>query len=197
MWRIAALAVWLCAATPLAAQWSVGAEVGMLGFGGTSIDTSTPNDPPRLRPSPSTTYGVRVQRRFGKVGLGIGGLYSKGGVGAENGSVAVEQKGMLRLYEVAPEASLLVARPGPGGAFRLHLGPLIDWWSPSGAPHRTRVGVRAAVSLDWPLAGRWTGTFGAGVALSSSVLLSEEVPAGYVLRAMWHRALSAGIEMRL
>jgi hypothetical protein len=197
MWRVPGLAVWLFAAAPLAAQWSVGTEVGMLRFWGTSIDTSTPSDPSTLRPSPSTTYGVRVQRRLGRVGLGIGGLYSSVGVGAEKGSVAVEEKGVLKLYEVAPEVSLLVAKPGPGGAFRLHVGPLIDRWSLSDMPDRTRIGARAAVSLDWPLAGRWTGTFAAGVALTSSMFLNDEMPDGYVLRAMWHRALSAGIELRL
>lgn len=197
MWRVPGLAVWLFAAAPLAAQWSAGVEVGMLKFWGSSIDTSTPGDPTRARPSPSTTYAVRVQRYFGAAGVGIRLLYSSGGVGVENGSVSVEEKGVLKLAEVAPEASLRVAEPGPGGALRLHAGPVIGRWSPKDVPRRTRVGARAAISLDWPLAGRWTGTLEAGVAMSSSVFLNDEVPEGYVLRAMWRRALSAGIQVRL
>jgi hypothetical protein len=45
------------------------------------------------------------------------------GVGAENGAVAVEEKGLVKLYEIAPEVSFLVAKPGPGGALRVHAGP--------------------------------------------------------------------------
>jgi hypothetical protein len=197
MWRVAGLGVWLVAAGPLAAQWSVGAEVGMLRFWGASADTLAPSDPASARPSPSTAYAVRVQRRFGAAGVAIGLLYSPGGVGVENGSVAVEEKGAVKLHEVAPEASVRVAKPGPGGALCLHVGPVIDRWSPTHEPRRTRIGARAAVSLNWPLAGALIGTFAAGVALSSSMFLDDEVPEGYVLRAMWRRALSAGIQWRL
>jgi hypothetical protein len=35
MWRVAPLALSLFAAAPLAAQWSVGADLGMLTFWGT------------------------------------------------------------------------------------------------------------------------------------------------------------------
>jgi hypothetical protein len=74
MWRVPELAVWLFAAPPLAAQWSVGAGVGMLRFSGTAIDTSTSQDPASTRPSPSTRYALRVQRGFGTLGVGIGVL---------------------------------------------------------------------------------------------------------------------------
>lgn len=197
MWRVSALAVWLFAAAPLAAQWSLGAEAGMLRFWGAAIDTSTPDDPSGARPSPSTSYSVRVQRRFGNLAFGIGVLHSSGGIGVERKTIAVEEKDAVKLDEILPEASLRVAKPGPGGALLLHLGPVIDRWSPVDVPRRTRVGARAAVSLDLPIAGRWTGTFEAGVALSSSMFLNDEVPEGYALRAMWRRALSAGIQLRL
>lgn len=197
MWRVSALAVWLFAAVPLPAQWTAGAEIGMLRFWGAAADTVTSDDPSRARPSPSAGYAVRVERRFGSLGIGIGVLHSSGGVGVENGSVAVEEKGALKLDEVTPEASLRVAKPGPGGALLVHVGPVIDRWSPADMPRRTRVGARAAVSLDLPIAGRWTGAFEAGVALSPSVFWNDEVPEGYVLRAMWRRALSAGIRLRL
>jgi hypothetical protein len=197
MWRLGSLAVWLFAAPPLAAQWSIGAEVGMLRFWGTAIDTSTSQDPASTRPSPSTSYALRVQRRFGTLAVGIGVLYSRTGVGVENAAVAVEGKGLVKLYEIAPEVSCLVAKPGPGGALHVHVGPLFDRWSLAGGKDARRVGARAAVALDWPLGGRWTGTLQGGAAVYASVFQAEDLPAEFAPRATWRRALSAGINLRL
>jgi hypothetical protein len=197
MWRLSGLAVWLVAAPSLAAQWSVGVEVGMLGFGGSAFDTSAAIDPATIRPSPGRAYGLRVQRRSGAFGIGLGVLYSSTGVGAEGRSIVVEEKGVLKLYEVAPEVLILVARPGAGGALCIHLGPLLDIWSLSGEKNRTRVAAQVAVSLDWPMIGRLTGTFQAGVGLGPSVWEEDELPDGYARRATWRRALSAGINLRL
>jgi hypothetical protein len=197
MWRVPGLALWLFAAAPLAAQWSVGAEVGMLRFWGTSIDTVTPGDPSRARPSPSTSYAVRVQRQVGRIGLGIGVLYSKGGAGVEQGSVAIDEKGLLKLYEVAPEVSFLVAKPGPGGGLRLRVGPMYDRWSLKGGTNPRRVGAHAAVSLDWPLGGRWTGSLEGGAAVSAGVFEEEDLPPEYVRRATWWRSISTGVRVRL
>jgi len=197
MWRVPGMAVWLFAAPSLAAQWSVGGEVGMLRFWGTAVDTTTSQDPASTRPSPSTSYALRVQRRFGALGVGIGILYSRMGVGAENGAVAVEEKGLVKLYEIAPEVSLLVATPGPGGALRVHAGPVFDRWSPIGGKDMRRVGARAAVALEWLLGGRWIGTLQGGAAVSASVLRAEDLPAEFAPRATWRRGLSAGISLRL
>ena len=116
MWRLAPLALWLFAAAPLAAQWSVGAELGMLTFWGTSIDTTTSDDPPSEHPSPARSYAVGVQRRFGSLGVGIGLLRLRGGARVENGSLALDVKDGVKLDEVVVELSFLIARPGSGGA---------------------------------------------------------------------------------
>lgn len=198
MWRVTGLVVWLFAAPELAAQWSAGVEVGILRFWGTAIDTVTPTDPPRARPSPSTSYAVRVQRRFGRVGVGIGFLYSKSGAGVENETVAIEETGLVKLYEVAPEISFLVARPGPGGSLLVHVGPLYErWWLRYEEDTRRRVGARAAVGLDWPLGGRWSGTLTGEAAVSAGVFSAEDLPSEFARRATWRRALSAGIQVRL
>jgi hypothetical protein len=198
MERVAALAVWLFGAAPLAAQWSAGVEVGMLRFWGTSIDTVTPGDPTRARPSPSTSFSVKVQRDFGWVGVGIGVLYSKGGAGVENATVAVEEKNLIKVYEVAPEVSFRITMPGAGGALRLRVGPLFDRWSFTGGDGtRRRVGARAAVSLDWPLGGRWTGSLQGGAAVSTSVFNVEDLPPEFGRQVTWRRAVSAGLQVRL
>lgn len=197
MWRLGWLAVWLFAAAPLAAQWTVDADLGMLGFWGTSIDTTTLDDPASERPSPATSYAVGVQRRFGTLGVRIGLLYSSGGARVENGAFAVDVKDGVKLYEVSAEVSFLIAKPGPGGALRLHIGPMLDQWTLAGGADTRRVGAHAAVSLDWPIAGRWTGVFRGGVAVSSCVFSAPDFPAEYAQQATWRRALSAGIEWRL
>lgn len=196
MWRVSGLALWLFAAAPLAAQWSAGVEVGTLRFGGSAIDTSTPNDPHRARPSPSTSYEVRVQRDFGKIGVGIGVLYSKSGVGVETATITVEERSLAKFYAIAPEVSFLVAKPGPGGALRLRAGPSFDRWALTGGDTTWRVGARAAVSLDWPLGGPWIGILQAGATVSECVFDVEDLPPGFVRSATWRRAVSVGIALR-
>jgi hypothetical protein len=197
MWRVPGLALWLFAAAPLAAQWSVGAEVGMLRYWGTSLDTVATSDAARARPSPSTSYAVRVQRQFGRIGLGIGVLYSRGGAGVEQGPVAIDEYGLLKLYEVAPHVSFLVAKPGPGGGLRLRVGPMYDRWSLKGGTNPRRVGAHAAVALDWSLGGRFAGTLQCGGAVSGSVFGTENLPVEFGPRATWRGAMSAGVQLRL
>jgi hypothetical protein len=197
MWRLSGLAVWLVVAPSLAAQWSVGVDVGMLGFGGSAFDTSGAVDPATIRPSPGRAYGLRVQRQSGAVGVGLGVLYSSTGVGAEGQSVVVEEKDVLKLYEVVPEVLILLARPGAGGALRMHLGPVVDTWSFTGEKDRTRVGAQVGLSLDWPMIGRLTGTFQGGIGLTPSAWAESDLPDGYALRATWRRAISAGVQLRI
>jgi hypothetical protein len=197
MWRLSGLIVWLFSAPPLAAQWSVGVEVGTLGFSGSAFDTSGPVDPAIIRPSPGRSYGLRLQRRSGALGVGLGVLYSSTGVGAEGQSSVVEEKGVLKLHELAPEVLILLARPGGGGALRIHLGPVLDIWSLLEEKDRTRVAAQGGVSLDWPMIGRLTGTFQAGIEVSPSLWRESELPDGYTRRAMWRRAFSAGVQLRL
>lgn len=198
MWRVTGLAVWLFAAPALAAQWSAGVEIGMLRFSGTSIDTVTPGDSSRARPSPSTSYAVRVERRLGRVGLGVGFLYSKGGVGVVNSTVTVEETGFLKVYEFAPEVSFLIARPGPGGALRVHVGPVFDRWRLKYEEEtRHRVGARAALGLDWSLGGRFSGILLGEAAVTPGVFSPEDLPPGFARRTTWRRGASAGVRVRL
>lgn len=198
MWRLFGLAVWLVVAPSLAAQWSVAADVGMLAYNGGAFDTSRVADPAMIRPSPGRAYGLHVQRHFDRFGVGLGVLYSSTGVGAEGETVIVEQKGVLKFYEVAAEVLILLAQPGAGGALRLHLGPLLDVWSLTGGEEdRTRVGAQVAVSLDSPMIGPLTGTFQAGVALTPSPWEDGDLPDGYARRIMWRRGFAAGIRLRL
>jgi hypothetical protein len=198
MRRVSGLAVsLLVVARALSAQWSVAGEVGMLDFAGGARDTSAVDAPTTLRPARGTAYALRVERRFRAVGLGLGVRYGTVAVGAQRASTVVEEKGALTLYEAAPEVVLTLARPGAGGAVRLHVGPLIDHWTLSGGDDRTRVAAAAGLSLDWPLAGRWEAAFRADVALGPSAWVEGELPEGFARRLLWRHALAAGLALRL
>ena len=193
MWRLGSLAVWLFTAAPLAAQWSVGADLGMLRFWGTSIDTTMLGDPAKERPSPAASYAVRVQRRFGTVGVGIGLLYSSGGVRAENGAVAVDVKEGGKLYEVeAVVSSWSPARSGRAlRSMRARVRPVVaDRWEGRGewGPRRGRTRVAARRAAD-----RRPG-WGCG---ECECPAGEDPPAEYAQQTTWRRAFSAGINLRL
>jgi hypothetical protein len=184
------------AALPLAGQWSVSAEMGLLTCAGGATDTSVSGNGNTLRPSRSTTYGLRVQRRFGTFGVGVGLLHSNSGAGAENDESSVEVKNSMEVYEVTPEFLVVIARPGAGGALLLHAGVVLDHWKLQ-SDGRDRVAALAAISLDWPMTGRLSGTFRAGLAVGPSVFDEGEIPDGFERRATWRRSVAAGVLVRL
>jgi len=197
MRRVSMLGAWLLAATPLAAQWDVSIEFGELRFSGASFDTSTTSEPAALRPSGGGAYRVSIDRWFGSLGVGVGLLYCGTGAAAENEETVVEIKGVSTLYEVAPEALLVLATPRAGGTLALAIGPLYDHWTFDGYDDRNTLGAHAAVSLDLPLDSTWFGTFRIGVAVSPSPWRAEDLPEGYERRMMWRRSFAAGVRLRL
>jgi hypothetical protein len=183
----------LLAAPPLAAQWRVGAELGSLRFWGNAIDTTVSADRPNARPSPLASYALEVERRAGALALGLTVRHGRGGAGVENRSVAIDEKGLLKLYEIAPQVALRIATPGHAGALRLRGGPLFDRWTFAGGTPSSRVGAHAAMSLEWPLGGRWTARVLAGMAVSAGVFNRDDLPPAFAPRAAWRRGLAAGI----
>jgi hypothetical protein len=183
-------------ARPLAAQWSVGAEIGLLACAGGATDTSASGNGNTLRPSTGTTYALRIARRFGRFGAGVSVLSMHAGAVAENDETLVELKGSIELLQVAPEMFVVLARPGTGGALLLHAGVQLDHWSVD-SDGRDRVAGLAALSLDWPMTGRIVGTFRGGLAVGPSVFKEEELPDGFQSRLSWRGTIAAGVLLRL
>ncbi len=182
---------------PLAAQWSVAVEVGSAAFTGSSTDTSTMHSSASLRPYHATTLLVRLERQWGRAGLGVGVLYGSPGVAVETADIVALEKGVLTVREIAPELAVLLAHSTSGVALRAHAGAIIDFWSPKGAGRRTRAGAQAGLSLACPLGSRVSGLVRAGVALMGSVFEEGEQPSGFALRPTWRRSLAGGVRWRL
>jgi hypothetical protein len=187
----------LIAARPaLAAQWSVAVEATASYYGGTSRDTGA--DPTAFRPHHPTSLGLRVDRRFGRLGVGVGAALGGGAdLIAENSSVGAILKDALDLFEVAPEVAVVLGRMGSGLAVRVHTGPLLDIWSPEGADTRARTGGQAGLSLEWPVSRRLAGSLRVAAAVTGSLFKEGELPPGFERRAMWRRSVSLGLRYRL
>ena len=178
----------------LAAQWSVAVEATASYYGGTSRNGEA--DPTAFRPHHPTSLGLRVDRRFGRWGVGVGAALAGADLIAENGSVGAILKDALDLFEVAPEVAVTLGRTGPGLAVRVHAGPLIDIWSPGGTDTRTRTGGQAGLSLEWPVSRRFAGSVRGAAAVTGSLFKEGELPPGFERRGMWRRSKECGASSR-
>ena len=179
-------------ASPAAAQWGVSAELGVARFGGTSRDSSGAT----VGPYKPTTLGLRVDRAAGSARVALGVLYAKTGLAAEGQGVAVVQNDIGSLWEIAPELSLRVARFGTGIEARLDAGPTIDFWNFDGE-RRNRVGGRAALVAEWPLARALAGSLQVSGMLSGSVFDAADTPSGVERRATRRFGVAVGLRYRL
>jgi len=176
----------------LPAQWGISAEIGVARFGGTSRDSAGATVGP-YRP---TTLGLRLERDLGRASVAVGVLHAKTGLVAEGQGVAVVQYGIGSLWEIAPDVSLGVARFGTGVEARVEAGPAIDLWNFDGE-RRHRVGGRAAVVAEWPLAHALSGSLRVSGMLSGSVFDAADTPSGVERRATRRFGVAVGLRYRL
>src|SRR2546428_6932537 len=96
----------------LAAQWSLTVEATASYYGGTSRNGEA--DPTAFRPHHPTSLGLRVDRRFGRLSVGVGAALGGGaGLIAENSSVGGILKEAPALFQVAPAAAVTLCATGP------------------------------------------------------------------------------------
>src|SRR2546427_291688 len=95
----------------LAAQWSLTVEATASYYGGTSRDGEA--DPTAFRPHHPTSVGLRVDRRFGRLGLGVGAALAGADLIAENSSVGALPQDGLALFAGGPAVALLLGRTAP------------------------------------------------------------------------------------
>ena len=180
------------AAVPLSGQWEVSAEIGVARFGGSSRDSTGT----RVGPYRPTTLALSLGREVGRARVSLTVLHAKTGLAAEGPTVAVVQYDLGSLWEVAPEFAIVVARFGAGVAARVEAGPAFDFWNFDGE-HRNRVGGRAGVTLEWPLARALIGSLRVGGVLTGSVFDPADVPAGVERLATRRLAVAIGLRYGL
>jgi hypothetical protein len=120
-------------------------------------------------------------------------LYAQPGLAGKQGDLLFVQYGVVSLWEVVPEVSLSVARFGAGVAARVEAGPVLDLWQFNGE-QRHRVGARAGLALEWPLARSLTGSLRAGGVLSRSLVDPADLPAG--VERVATRRFGVGLSLR-
>jgi len=183
----------------LAAQtrsWGLGLDIGLTRFWGGS-EPIAPNEAPGFKPYRPTTFGVRLDRRFGRGSLAVGVLYAQSGLGSENDDLAIIAKGGVDLVEATPEVGYRLGTLGPVTAVSLFAGPVLDVWMLSGEDTRLRIGGRAGLELLVPLGGALAGTIRAHGGLSGSLFHDSEVPSDFRTKAMPNAGVSLGLRLGL
>jgi hypothetical protein len=161
---------------PAAAQWGIALEVQRAAYGGTSRDTSTSGTGGSVRPGNTPALTVRLDRRFGRVAIGIGIRYSRSAVLVDDGVLFVGIHKELTTVEFAPEVSVRIARTARGAALHLYGGPLIGVCDLKNEGSRIVPGAIAGIAGDLPIADRLALWVRLGGGLARSVFRPGDLP---------------------
>jgi len=189
------LAVTAVASTPAVSQWTMTAEVGAERFWGGSIEKS--EEQRSFRPYRPTGFGIGLERRAGKLALGVGLRYSSAGLALEGSDGLSAVNGIFTVYSLLPELVYQISRLGSLNRLSLHAGPLLEFWSVLDEGSETRLGVQGALSMNVPLGGRFDGSVAAGAALISSPFGPTQLDPAFERRPLWRRRFAVGLAYRL
>jgi hypothetical protein len=182
----------VCLTSPLVAQWLVRFEVGADRFWGGSEESAPEHR--SFRPYRPTIFAGTLERRSGRVGVGLRLQYTEASLGLEGSEAVVAIKGVFTVYSVSPELSYQISSVGFNNQLYLRLGPLIEVWDIVDEGARTRVGAQGAVALSVPLGRKISAVVSGGLALIPSPFDEDELLAEYELRALWRRRFAGGFE---
>lgn len=176
----------------LAAQWGVGLSLGVARYygGAVSTDDSTSGAVHPYRP---TTVTLVAGRDWGALRVDLGVSYGSPGIAAEVDGGAFVDGTAAHFVAAAPEVTVRVLRVGAGGALRLGGGADVTLWSLTDFDSRVLVGGHATASYEWPIAGRFLGTIGAGVSLSPSLFRESEISASFERRMLLRPSVTIGV----
>jgi hypothetical protein len=100
------------------------------------------------------------------------------------------------LYELAPELGTRLIRLSRYADIRLAAGPVIDFWRVTGSDSRVRVGGRAALTLESPVADGVSGVVRAEGAVTGSMFDEGELPPEFNQRRTHRFLISLGLRYR-
>ncbi len=190
-----AIAVAACpAASSVAAQWAVGADVAAARFWGGSREISGDRS---LRPYRPTLFGAVLARSWGATSVALHGYYGSAGLALEGDDAVVAVKDALTLYGVAIEASHELATLGHDSRVLAGIGPLLERWDLAGAATHLRASIATALELRVSLGDQWQASVRGRVAVGGSPFTSADLDPGFAPRALWRREVSARLLLRL
>lgn len=173
--------------------WAVSSDISTAWFGAGAEDQAAGIS---IGPGSGTAFGIGLTNHAGAIRLGFRFFRMESGLrlAGEGVTLTADDDGFT-LYEVAPEAGVRLLRLGAAGAgIHLVAGPTFDLWQWEGADDRTRIGGRALLGLQSPIAGTWTlGAWLEG-AVSGSVFDDDELPSEYERPSMVRGRV--GVELR-
>jgi hypothetical protein len=173
--------------------WAVSTDISTAWFGAGAEDQAAGIS---IGPGPGTAFGIGLAHHAGAIRLALRFFRVESGLrlAGEGVTLTADDDGFT-LYEVAPEAGIRLFRLGAAGAgIHLAAGPTFDLWQWEGADDRTRIGGRALLGLQSPIAGTWTlGAWLEG-AVSGSVFDDDELPPEYERPSMLRGRV--GMELR-
>ena len=176
-------------------QWALRAELGAARFWGGSVENGGQHR--SFRPHRPTVFLVGVERRAGKLAVGIGLGYSTAGLALEGAEGLTAINGIFTVYSVSPELIYQIASFGSENRLRLHAGPVLEVWTVVNGGSETRAGGQAALSLTVPLGTKLEGSMTAGAALIPSPFARGQLDTGFERQALWRRRLAVGLAYRL
>ena len=196
--RIGAVVLGLVAAmtAPAAAQWNIGFEIRTTHYRGSSRDTTNSGGPETFRPANATTFGVQVDRGFGRTRLGLQLAIANVGLTAAGPGLILTDNSTGELLEGRLLGSFQVVGIGSSGAVRLELGPSLHLWT-SGDQTRSRLGGTLATAYEWPIARRFSGAIRLETMFSKSWFDAGDVPPEYERRVTWRYGVGLGLRYRL
>jgi hypothetical protein len=190
--RSIVLLTWL--ATPLHAQGSIGMRVGAARFSGGAEEPATGRS---LLPYRPTTFEAGASRVHGRFGVGLRVHYASSSLALEGNDALSAVKDVMKVYGIAPELSVRLSGLGPQAVLRAYAGPVFEIWKLDENTSHSRLGAAAALGLEVPFGGRWSGAARVGGAVMRSPFDEEDLIVGLEPRTLWRRELSAGLNYRM
>ncbi len=193
-WLLRSVVLLALVASPLHAQWSIGMSVGAARFSGGAEEPATGRS---LLPYRPTTFEAGISRVRGRFGLGLRIHYASSSLAFEGKEAVAALKDIMEVYGLAPELSVRLSGLGPQAVLRAYAGPVFEIWKLDENTSHSRLGAAAALGLEVPFGGRWTGAARVGGAVMRSPFDAEDLIVGLEPRTLWRRELSAGLNYRM
>jgi hypothetical protein len=179
-----------------AAQWNAGFEIRTTHYRGSSRDTTNSGGPETFRPANATTFGLRLDRAFGRARLGLHASFANVGLTAAGPGLILTDNSTGQLLEGQLLGSFQVVGIGSSGAVRLELGPSLHLWK-SDDETRSRAGAIVATAYEWPIARRFSGAIRFETMFSKSWFKPGDLPSEYDRRVTWRYGVGLGVRYRL